>query len=299
MKFDQQTIKNTIILLRVPFSIYLMPVYFFALSQTKEVDWVNALIVFLVLHLLVYPASNGYNSYMDRDTESIGGIEKPPLPSNLLFWCTLTMDFLAVNISLFFLNSTFTVLMVAYILMSRAYSYKGIRLKKYPIPGFLTVFIFQGFVTYWMVNEGISASEDSFFQSHQIYAALATSFMIGGAYPMSQIYQHKQDAESGDQSISMMLGIKGTFYFGMILFGIAGGLLFYYFEILQQGSFITYILFLLPLLIWFQVWMIKTFKDEKEASFHNLMRMNNISALCMNFCYIFFAFQNHLDFSWF
>ncbi|NME68445.1 UbiA family prenyltransferase [Flammeovirga aprica] len=299
MKFDQQTIKNTFILLRIPFSIYLMPVYFFAVSQTEEINWTNASIVFLILHLLVYPASNGYNSYMDRDTESIGGIEKPPLPSNLLFWFTLAMDFMAVNISLFLLNTKFTILMVAYILMSRAYSYKGIRLKKYPIPGFLTVFIFQGFVTFWMVSEGISTTAFDFFSTDLIYPAIATSFMIGGAYPMSQIYQHKQDAESGDQSISMLLGIKGTFYFGMVLFGIAGGLLFYYFEILQQGSFLTYILFLLPLLLWFQIWMIRTFKDENEASFHNLMRMNNISAFCMNFCYIFFAIQNHLDFSLF
>ena len=296
MKFDQQTIKNTVILLRIPFSIYLMPVYFFALSQTKEVNWFDAIIVFLLLHLLVFPASNGYNSYMDRDTESIGGIEKPPLPSSLLFWTTLGMDLFAINISLLFLSNSFTILMIAYILMSRAYSYDGIRLKKYPIPGFLTVFIFQGFITFWMVYEGIAPQGTNFLDSQLLFPAIATSFMIGGAYPLSQVYQHKQDAESGDKSISMLLGIRGTFYFGILLFSIAGGILFYYFEILEQGSFLLYGLFLLPLLLWFQIWMIKTFKNEKEASFHNLMRMNNISAICMNLCYIFFAFQNHIEF---
>lgn len=296
MQLDKQTLKNTFLLLRLPFSVYLMPIFFFALSQVKSIDYQKSILVFIMLHLLVYPASNGYNSYMDRDTESIGGLEKPPLPSRLLFWVTLTFDIVALVISIFAINFNFFVLVLAYILMSRAYSYKGIRLKKYPISGFLTVFVFQGFWTFWMVSEGVTNITFSFFNSNLIYPAIASSFMIGGAYPMSQIYQHKQDAESGDKSMSMLLGIRGTFYFSMILFGIAGGILFYYFEILQQGSFLAYILFLSPLLIWFQLWMFKTFKDEKEASFHNLMRMNNISAVCMNLCYFFFFLQNHINF---
>jgi hypothetical protein len=29
--------------------------------------------VFVILHLLLYPASNGFNSYHDRDTGPVGG----------------------------------------------------------------------------------------------------------------------------------------------------------------------------------------------------------------------------------
>ena len=76
---------STIKLLRLPFSIFLSPLYFFALSQVPDIHWSKAIIVFFILHFLVYPASNGYNSYMDRDTESIGGLEKPPPPSRQLY----------------------------------------------------------------------------------------------------------------------------------------------------------------------------------------------------------------------
>jgi 1,4-dihydroxy-2-naphthoate octaprenyltransferase len=57
--------KSTLQLLRFPFSYFLMPVYFFALSQVNIIDIPKALLSFIILHLLIYPASNGYNCYMD------------------------------------------------------------------------------------------------------------------------------------------------------------------------------------------------------------------------------------------
>jgi 1,4-dihydroxy-2-naphthoate octaprenyltransferase len=65
---------STLQLLRFPFSLFLAPVFFFALSQVENIHWLHCSLVFFILHLLVYPASNGYNSYMDRDETAIGGI---------------------------------------------------------------------------------------------------------------------------------------------------------------------------------------------------------------------------------
>src|SRR5215472_16924440 len=87
---------STLQLLRLHFSFFLMPVYWFALSQVVEIDWARALLIFAILHLLVYPASNGYNSYMDRDTTPIGGLEHPLQPTRQLFWVTLAMDGIAL-----------------------------------------------------------------------------------------------------------------------------------------------------------------------------------------------------------
>src|ERR1700741_2649924 len=92
---------STIKLLRIPFSIFLSPIFFFALSQVSEINWSKAALIFIILHFLIYPASNGYNSYMDRDTESIGGIEKPPPPSRQLYLLTIIMDITALVLSVF------------------------------------------------------------------------------------------------------------------------------------------------------------------------------------------------------
>src|SRR4029077_18349443 len=77
--------KSTIQLLRLHFSFFLMPVYWFALGQVGDKDRVRAFLIFIILHLLVYPASNGYNSYMDRDDSPIGGLEHPLQPTRQLF----------------------------------------------------------------------------------------------------------------------------------------------------------------------------------------------------------------------
>src|ERR1700744_6062963 len=92
---------STLQLLRLPFSFFLMPVYWFALSQVVDRDWARAVLIFVILHALVYPASNGYNSYMDRDTTPIGGLAHPLQPTRQLFWVTLVLDIAALALGFF------------------------------------------------------------------------------------------------------------------------------------------------------------------------------------------------------
>ncbi|HUB60275.1 MAG TPA: UbiA family prenyltransferase, partial [Puia sp.] len=147
--------RSTVQLLRLPFSIFLMPVFWFALSQVDPAqrDWGRALLVFVILHVLVYPASNGYNSYMDRDSGPIGGLKHPLPPTRQLFVITLGMDILAVLLGLL-ISRYFAAGSLVYILASRAYSYRGIRLKKYPVIGWLTVAGCQGALVFFLVYQG-------------------------------------------------------------------------------------------------------------------------------------------------
>ena len=90
--FDKSTVKH----LRFPFSYHLMPVFLFALSQSANFNWTNTLIAFLILHLIIYPSSNGYNSYQDKDETSIGGLKHPPKVTENLFYATLLLDIVGV-----------------------------------------------------------------------------------------------------------------------------------------------------------------------------------------------------------
>ncbi|MGZ4038698.1 MAG: UbiA family prenyltransferase, partial [Bacteroidia bacterium] len=94
--------------------------------------------MFIVLHLLIFPSSNAYNSYMDQDEGPIGGLKNPPKATRQLYHAANILDALALLIA-GFINLPFLAGTLIYILSSRAYSYKGIRLKKYPIAGFLIV----------------------------------------------------------------------------------------------------------------------------------------------------------------
>jgi len=83
--------------LRIPFSIFLLPVYLFALSISYPSDFFNPLLIFVILHFLLYPASNGYNSFFDKDEESIGGLKNPPKVSLELYYVSLVLDMLAIG----------------------------------------------------------------------------------------------------------------------------------------------------------------------------------------------------------
>jgi 1,4-dihydroxy-2-naphthoate octaprenyltransferase len=275
--------QSTIQLLRFHFSFFLMPIYWFALSQVHTINWLNAVLVFAILHLLVYPASNGYNSYMDKDETAIGGLEKPLQPTRQLFQVTVWMDALAVLIG-FFISVYFAIGVLLYILVSRAYSYRGIRLKQYPIIGFLTVVVFQGAVTFWLVYHG--ASSDLTLEAPWP-AMIAASLLIGGFYPLTQIYQHKADKADGVTTISYVLGYRGTFIFTAVVYALSFGVLaFWFLSSLQLTGFLLLQLFFIPTLIYFFYWAYQVWKDAAAANFKHTMQMNLIASVCTNLAFI-------------
>ena len=274
---------STIKLLRIPFSIFLSPLYFFALSQVPDIHWSKTILVFLILHFLVYPASNGYNSYMDRDTGSIGGIKNPLQPTRQLFYITILFDLTAILLS-FFISVWFVVGISLYILASRAYSYRGIRLKKYPILGYFTVVFFQGAVTFFLVFHGASVNKTLLVPPAGMIAA---SLLIGGFYPLTQIYQHQQDKEDGVTTLSMQLGYKGTFIFTAVVYFLAVcALAFLLISSLQKNSFFIIQLFFLPVLVYFVWWFKTVAKNNSGANFANTMRMNILASICTNAAFI-------------
>ncbi|HLY68338.1 MAG TPA: UbiA family prenyltransferase [Puia sp.] len=275
--------KSTLQLLRFPFSFFLMPVYWFALGQVGEKSIFSAIIVFIILHLLVYPASNGYNSYMDRDQTSIGGLKNPSQPTRQLFYATVLMDAMAVLLS-FFVSVYFAAGIFTYIMMSRAYSYRGIRLKKYPVIGYLTVVLFQGAVIFFLVYHGCSVNKTF---NVPVLCLLASLLLIGGFYPLTQIYQHEADLQDNVKTISYLLGYRGTFIFCAILYCAAFATLgFYLFNSQQQKEFFVLSMAMLPVIGYFFRWAIKVWKNTAEANFRNTMRMNFLASLCTNLGFI-------------
>lgn len=274
---------STIRLLRIPFSVFLSPLYFFALSQVPHIDTGRAILIFFILHFLVYPASNGYNSYMDRDTGSIGGLEKPPPPSRQLFLTTIVLDIAAILLALL-VDPLFATLMPLYIGASKAYSYRRIRLKRFPVIGYLTVILFQGALTFWLVYHGSSLNKSPYVPwQGMVIAAL----LIGGFYPLTQIYQHRQDLDDGVVTLSYKLGYPGTFVFCAVVYAFAWLFMAQFF--IHMGEWkklgVVSILFV-PVVVYFIRWFAAVRKDHAAANFKNTMKMNWLAAACTNTAFI-------------
>ena len=212
--------KSTIQLLRIPFSINLLPIFLFAIYNAKDsVDWLKCLLVFLLIHFVFYPASNAYNSYMDDDEGSIAGVEQPLKPTKQLFYVSIFLDAIGLAVS-YFISLPFLLINLLLVLLSRAYSYRRIRLKKYPILGFLMVAISQGALSYLNMKGGIVGSTgfEAIFTLPNLFESLVALLFVGAIYPITQIYQHEEDTMNGDRTISILLGFKGTFVLSGLLF---------------------------------------------------------------------------------
>jgi 4-hydroxybenzoate polyprenyltransferase and related prenyltransferases len=274
---------STIQLLRFHFSFFLLPVFLFALSEVPDINTAHAILIFFILHFLVYPSSNGYNSYMDRDETPIGGVSKPLQPTKELFMVSVVMDVVAVALSLL-VSYWFAICMTAYIAASRAYSYRGIRLKQYPVIGYLTVVVFQGSITYFMVYHGAHMEKTLQVPPEGMVAA---GLLIGGFYPLTQVYQHEADRSDGVTTISALLGYRGTFIFTAIIYTLAMGVLAWMFMSRgEERKFSLLATAMLPILVYFFVWAGKVWKDVHNADFHHTMRMNWLAALCTNTAFL-------------
>ena len=268
--------------LRFVFSVFLLPVYLFAFSQVEVVHAGQALLIFLIWHLLAFPASNGYNSYFDRDEDSIALLAKPPEVDISLYYFSILLEAAAFLLG-FLISWEFACAVLLYGIMSKLYSHPATRLKKYPIISFLTVFFFQGAFIYYTTYTALSGlSLFGHWDTSFIVAGGICSCLIGASYPLTQVYQHAEDSRRGDRTLSLVLGYKGSFIFSGILFATGIALSFYYWR--MAGMMLNFYFFLvcaLPIFLFFNYWFYKVGQSTANANYKNAMRMNFLSSACM------------------
>ena len=285
--------KSTFLHLRIPFSYFLLPIFLFALAESPNLTESRMMWVFIILHFLLYPASNGYNSYFDKDEKSIGGLKNPPPVNKGLYWTSLLMDAAALILGFMKVSLLFSVMLLIYGLVSKAYSHPAVRLKKYPITGWLVTGLFQGTFTFLMCYVGVNNYDVyNLIQLKVLLPGTLTSLMLWANYPMTQVYQHEEDAKHGDRTLSRMLGIRGTFYFAAICFGLttlAFVLFFWEYSHVRYGW--IFVAALSPVVVYFGLWFARVLHDPGKADFVHTMRLNFISATCLNGFFIWYFFE--------
>ena len=208
-----------------------------------------------------------------------------------MLWLANILDASAILLSLS-IHQSFSILVSSYILASRLYSYRPIRLKKYPIIGFFVIFIFQGAFTFYLTRYSllhwhVNATNLYGLQVNTILPMLSSSFQIGAIYPLTQIYQHKSDLADGVTTLSYKLGYRGTFIFAGIMFGIATLFYFLYFSATDINDFYIFTVVQMPIIGYFVYWASKVWKDTQYADYKHTMYMNVIAAVILNLFFLY------------
>jgi hypothetical protein len=271
--------KSTWVHLRLPFSWVLAPVSLFALATQSRLDFTTVLWTFAVQFLCLYPASHAFNSYYDKDEESIGGIENPPPVSRDLLWVAWALDCVGLAVAYFAVGAVYFGLVFIYGLASKAYSHPAFRWKSFPVFGWVIVTFMQGFFTFAMV----AFAQDShfFLDPRSLLAAVISSFWIGSAYPLTQVYQHKEDARRGDRTLSLLLGGQGTLVFVGLGFTLSQALLAVWASVFGEWPlFFLVQLGFLPAGVFF----FRQFVFDRESLFRyrTVMKMTFVSATGIN-----------------
>lgn len=283
-------IPSTLLHLRFPFSFFLMPIWLVAMAAIPRasLDWRAALEVFVVFHLLLYPASNGFNSYFDRDTGPIGGLEKPPKVEGSLMAASLGLDLLAL-VWAFLASPLFGLAALVYGIGSKLYSWDLTRFKRRPILGWLMTGLGQGAFTALSMAV-LTGGGLSVLGSPRVLwgAGLITAFLLG-VFPLTQVYQHEEDGQRGDLTISRLVGIRGTFLLAAAFLGIAAlGFCLWIASMAGWAWAASFLFANLPALVFFASWALRSFKDPEAANFKSTMALNLLASGFMNAWFILY-----------
>lgn len=250
---------------------------------------------FFIIHFLLYPASNGYNSYFDKDEKSIGGLKHPPPVNRGLYGLALLFDAAAILLGYLKINTTFAAMLLVYGLVSKAYSHPAIRLKKYAWTSWLITGLFQGLFTFLMSYVGVNdVGLSDALRAPVIVPGILTSLMLWANYPLTQIYQHDEDRKRGDITLSARLGILGTFYFAASVFTIAiAAFLFYFKYVYSDLHAWVFLIAHVPILAYFFYWFAQCLKSRSSADYTHTMRLNYISGFLLNAYFLLLYFDTH------
>lgn len=277
--------------LRLPFSLFLAPVALLGLVAAGDLDLQKTFWILLSLHVFLYPSSNAFNSYFDRDQGPIGGVKNPPAVDGKLLKASFVFLVLGLGTALL-AGWGFFLAMVVYSLCSMLYSWDKTRWKSKPYAGLLLVVLGQGGLTALAV--ALSAGRAAPSLPILLWGTGASALLLWGIYPLTQVYQHDEDKRRGDISYSLQLGIKGTFLSSGAAFLLAGiGLAGFLFLRFPGEFFVASALcfgLMLPALIYFALWATAVWKDPGGADFTHTMRMNLLASLGLNTALIILLF---------
>jgi 4-hydroxybenzoate polyprenyltransferase len=283
--------RSTLVHLRVPFFFFLSPIFLLAVVFAgKAVRPAETAAAFLIVHFLLYTASNGFNSWYDRDESAIGGIRNPPAVSADLIWVALGLDAVAIILGLF-VSPLFAFGLFLYGLGSKAYSWDRLRLKRLPLASWLMVGLGQGFCTSLLVRHAATgAGIGGLFEGEALAAAAFTAVLLLGVYPLTQVYQHAEDRRQGVTSFSMLVGLRGTFVVSGLALGAAVAGFAWLFAAHSVWRAFAFLACQAPALAYFLVWAWAVWQDGSRANWAGAMRMNTIASGGLNlFCLLALA----------
>jgi len=243
---------------------------------------------FLNIHVLLFGGATAFNSYWDKDEGPIGGLKNPPKMTEWMRMASLIMMFLGWLWALFFGVIYFAVYGVS-LLLFWLYSTPLARWKSHPQLSLVAIAVSTGFNS---VLLGCIAAGESISLT-VIISALGASLILLSLYPVSQIYQMKQDIIRGDRTFAVEYGADGVKFFFIISY--LFGMIFFSAGLLQIYPYPAVIFFILGLITGVILLRLLLRLKGMESEYSSVMKMKFMASLSF---VIFLIILNAVRYEW-
>jgi 1,4-dihydroxy-2-naphthoate octaprenyltransferase len=197
----------------------LSPIFLWGVLLSGGVIGFRTTLAFVLFHLFLYGGANAFNTFYDRDTGPIGGLEHPPpVRAALLPW-SLGLQIVGLWLAPL-VNLGFAALYLILFLLFTAYSHPAVRIKRHPWGSLAAIGLGQGGVAFaagWVSANGPDWTSLDGREAVAFWGCLSAIFIVAALYPLSQIYQVGADRERGEETLAVVLGRHGAFGLTMAL----------------------------------------------------------------------------------
>lgn len=259
--------------LRLAFQFLLSPIFLWGYLLAGGTLNAILIVAYLSFHLFLYAGGTALNSYYDRDEGPVGGLAHPPPPPRYLLEFSLGWQFIGFALALW-VNLTVAAIYFVMFWMSAAYSHPRVRLKARPFGALATIMLGQGILPFYAGWATARGSLEGGGEGGGILAALAATLIIGGMYPLTQIYQLDADAARGDLTSARFLGVANSFRLASVSIAVGGAgavvvaaTKFSWWEAAGLALFLAAFLFLV------QRWRAHFFSQTVMQNFKTVMRL--------------------------
>ena len=271
-------------------SFIYLPLFLFAISQTHDLNWLHTGFFFVILQVLMHPSNqlqiaNANMELSDNKTDITQQAKN-------LITTSISMNSLAVVLSILIFSLEVGVGVLGYLLLSKLHNNNPIRLRKYAIISLLLTMTMQGVLLFALTQYATG----KLMLITNVFAIQACAFFVGFVYPLTQMHTNTDDLKRGDLTISIRLGLKGTFALCLVMFLLAISFMgLHFYNTRNVFHFYLFLFFLSPVAAYFFWWRKNTRLEPLVANYRFTRLFIIITTICMSLFSLVLIYLNHLS----
>lgn len=213
---------NFIIHLRLHYQFFILSGgYLLAGLFVEDINWQQFWLQFLNVHVLLFGGATAYNSWWDKDEGPIGGLKSPPKMNRWMWPVSMGMQYIGLAWAVT-VGWNYSIIYAISMVFFWLYSTPLARWKGKPVLSLVAIGVSTGTNSFLLGFLAAGGYPITYFEDQ---IALGVALIMLSLYPVSQVFQIREDLQRGDETFAAKYGLRGVKWLFTILFPVGSGIL--------------------------------------------------------------------------